>query len=83
MAAHRQYVPIRDTEAVFQVKDGTECRMPSPRPGPLRSQMELERSVNSWGNKEDSVPLIGERISYSCMAIGHNKYVDILEKSLR
>jgi hypothetical protein len=38
MAAHRQYVPVRDTEAVFEVEDGTMCRMPSPTPGPLRSQ---------------------------------------------
>jgi hypothetical protein len=42
MAAHRQYVPLRDTEGAFRIEDGTMCRMPSPRPGPLRWQQERE-----------------------------------------
>lgn len=44
MAANRQFVPLRYTEAIFIVEDGTSCRMPSPRPGPLRYQLKLEQS---------------------------------------
>ena len=42
MAAYRQYVPVRDTESAFRVEDRTMCRMPSPRPGPLRCESERE-----------------------------------------
>ena len=35
MASYRQLVPLREAEIV-KVQDGTMCRMPSPRPGPLR-----------------------------------------------
>jgi hypothetical protein len=36
MAAHRKAGPLFHTEGLFRVRDGTECRMPSPTPGPLR-----------------------------------------------
>ena len=36
MAAHRNPGPLFHIEELFSVKDGTECRMPSPMPGPLR-----------------------------------------------
>ena len=35
MASYRQLVPLREAE-IIKVQDGTMCRMPSPRPGPLR-----------------------------------------------
>ena len=39
MASYRQPVPLRETEIV-KVQDGTMCRMPSPRPGPLRGNVD-------------------------------------------
>lgn len=37
MAAHRKDCPLLHTEGFIRVMDGTECRMPSPLPGPLRA----------------------------------------------
>jgi hypothetical protein len=39
MASCRQLVPLREAEIV-EVQDGTMCRMPSPRPGPLRGKVD-------------------------------------------
>ena len=39
MASYRQLVPLREAEIV-KVQDGTMCRMPSPRPGPLRGNVD-------------------------------------------
>ena len=39
MASSRQLVPLREAEIV-KVQDGTMCRMPSPRPGPLRGNVD-------------------------------------------
>ena len=39
MASYRQLVPLREGEIV-KVQDGTTCRMPSPRPGPLRGNVD-------------------------------------------
>jgi hypothetical protein len=39
MASYRQLVPLRKAEIV-KVQDGTMCRMPSPRPGPLRGNVD-------------------------------------------
>ena len=38
LAAHRLNVPLRETAKVCLIDDGTMCRMPTPRPGPLRGQ---------------------------------------------
>lgn len=38
MAAYRQNVPLRETAEIYTIEDGTMCRMPSPRPGPLRGE---------------------------------------------
>ena len=50
MAAHRKNVPLRNTTEVFAVGDGTMCRMPSPLPGPLRSEpdRELPELKSGW-----------------------------------
>lgn len=40
MAAHRRSVPLRGAEEIYTIEDGTMCRMPSPRPGPLRGENE-------------------------------------------
>jgi len=37
MAAHRKDCPLLHTGGFIRVMDGTECRMPSPVPGPLRA----------------------------------------------
>lgn len=48
MAANRQNVPIRQEAGILNVDDGTMCRMPSPRPGPLRTESEAGLySINS------------------------------------
>ncbi|HXP43519.1 MAG TPA: hypothetical protein VN833_24940 [Candidatus Acidoferrales bacterium] len=56
MAAHRQYVPVRDTADVFQVEDGTMCRMPSPTPGPLRGQSESPEDEMRFQGKKHMTP---------------------------
>lgn len=42
MAANRQNVPLRAVGDNFALADGTMCRMPSPLPGPLRTEREHE-----------------------------------------
>jgi hypothetical protein len=42
MAAHRQNVPVRQESGIFEIDDGTMCRMPSPLPGPLRGEIAVE-----------------------------------------
>jgi hypothetical protein len=39
MAAHRQNFPVRQESGIFEIDDGTMCRMPSPLPGPLRGEI--------------------------------------------
>ncbi len=53
MAAQQKYAQFQDTEACFEVEDGTVCRMPSPQPGPLQCTSPLSPgSPNSkTGNK--------------------------------
>jgi len=67
MAAHRQYVPLRDTSSTVQIEDGTMCRMPSPRPGPLRCQQERQLSLDFVGKEKKgnsgSAPLVATRAS--------------------
>lgn len=48
MAACRKDVPLRATTGVFQIGDGTMCRMPSPLPGPIR--VEANRAGMGEGN---------------------------------
>jgi len=38
VASHRRNVPLRETSETRLLEDGTMCRMPSPRPGPLRGE---------------------------------------------
>ena len=38
MAAYRSNIPLRQTAEMCLIEDGTMCRMPSPRPGPLRGE---------------------------------------------
>jgi len=42
MAAHRQNLPVRQESGVFEIDDGTMCRMPSPLPGPIRGEIAVE-----------------------------------------
>jgi hypothetical protein len=53
---------MRDTEGAFQIEDGTMCRMPSPRPGPLRCQQEREPLLDSVDQEREGnsrfIPLI-------------------------
>jgi hypothetical protein len=70
MASYRQLVPLREAEIV-KVQDGTMCRMPSPRPGPLRGNVDalaneekqnvLQRSSKSSETivKLASLPAVG------------------------
>jgi hypothetical protein len=53
MAAHRQFVPVRDTENALRVEDGTMCRMPSPAPGPLRGEPDDPGDVIEYPEKRD------------------------------
>jgi hypothetical protein len=53
MAPHRQYVALRNTGSAFQIEDGTMCRMPSPRPGPLRCQQEREVTLDFVGKDKE------------------------------
>ena len=57
MASYRQLVPLREAEIV-KVQDGTICRMPSPRPGPLRG------NVDAFANeeKQNVLQLLSERL---------------------
>ena len=50
MAAHRNPGPLFHIEELFSVKDGTECRMPSPAPGPLRGS---ENDLKPGGVSDD------------------------------
>jgi hypothetical protein len=70
MAAYRHHVPLRAAQIV-KLHDGTMCRMPSPRPGPLRGN--LDASANE--EKHDSLPPFSESSemvvkSTSSLAIG-------------
>ena len=57
MAAHRQFVPVRDTENVFRIEDGTMCRMASPAPGPLRSEQDHPvHALKDLGNRDGRLP---------------------------
>jgi len=57
MAAYRQNVPLRRSSAVFQINDGTMCRMASPLPGPLRGEFEFEPSGLSGNLADGLLPL--------------------------
>jgi len=55
MAANRQNVPIRQEAGDLNIDDGTMCRMPSPRPGPLRSESAADLYSSSSGFAGDRV----------------------------
>ena len=38
MAACRKNIPIRESNIRLRISGGTMCRMPSPQPGPLRTE---------------------------------------------
>jgi hypothetical protein len=70
MAAYRHYVPLRAAQIV-KLHDGTMCRMPSPRPGPLRGNLDVLTNEE----KQDSLPPFSDRSekvvkSTSSLAIG-------------
>jgi len=53
MAAFRQNIPLRAVAGSFVLADGTMCRMPSPLPGPLRS--EPERKLLDFESSDGNV----------------------------
>jgi hypothetical protein len=55
MASCRQLVPLREAEIV-EVQDGTMCRMPSPRPGPLRGKV----AASANGEKQNVLQPLSE-----------------------
>ena len=56
MAAYRKKVPLRETSTI-EVDDGTSCRMPSPIPGPLRSESVIE-FVGSSNSFKDRISVL-------------------------
>lgn len=70
MAAYRHYVPLRAAEIV-KVQDGTMCRMPSPRPGPLRGNIDaLANEENQHSLRPFSEGLEDVVKTTSSLAIG-------------
>jgi|HubBroStandDraft_6_1064221.scaffolds.fasta_scaffold10929_6 hypothetical protein len=56
MAAHRKFVPLRQIDEDFRVGDGTMCRMLSPRPGPLRCEIQREELVEFVSKEKKAFP---------------------------
>jgi hypothetical protein len=53
MAAHRENIPVRQESRILKIDGGTMCRMPSPRPGPLRGASETDFSAFAGDFLED------------------------------
>jgi hypothetical protein len=73
MAAHRQNVPVRQESGIFEIEDGTMCRMPSPLPGPLRGQIavETQRSAVTGDSLQSRTRAAGRNRSSISIALGH------------